>query len=108
MNKMYQLVAIDDKFLADIGLADISVEEKKQAIEDIRIALESRVGVKLTQGLSDEQVDQFKTILSSDDQKAAMDWMENNIPNYREVVMLELDAIVDHIKHNNLSFINRL
>lgn len=105
---MFQLVTIDEKFLSDIGLVDLSAEEKQQAMEDIKIALESRVGVKLTQGLSDDQVDQFNNILSGDDMNVAMEWMDTNIPNYRDVVMLELDAIVEQIKHNNLSFIKRL
>ena len=108
MSKMFQLVKLDDEFLASIGLADLSDEEKKEVLEDVRTALEAKVGVKLTQGLSDEQVDQFSNMLAGDDHNAALEWMETNIPNYREVVMQELDAIVDQIKHNNLSYVKRL
>jgi len=105
---MFQIVILDDKFLINVGLGHLSTDEKKQALEDVKTALEARVGVKLTQSLSDDQVNQFNDILSNDNLNIATEWMENNIPNYREVVMQELDAIVDQIKHNNLAFIKRL
>ena len=105
---MFELVKIDDQFLADLGLTDLSDEEKTEVAEKIRTALESKVGIKLTHSLSENQLDEFNNIVSGDDPKAALDWMETNMPNYREVVMIELDAIIDQIKHNNLSFIKRL
>jgi histidinol dehydrogenase len=105
---MFQLVTLDDKFLNDIGLTDLSAEEKKQALDNIRVTLESRVGVKITQGLSDDQVDQFSNIISSDNQNEAIIWMNKNIPNYQDIVMQELDAIIDQIKKNSLSFIAKL
>lgn len=105
---MFQLVKLDEEFLASIGLADLSDDEKKEALDDIKTALEAKVGVKITQNLSDEQVDQFSNLLSGTDHNAALSWIETNIPNYREIVMQELDAIVDQIKHNNLAYVKRL
>ncbi len=105
---MFQLVTLDDEFIADIGLSDLSDTEKQQVLEDVRTSLEAKVGVKLVQGLSEEQVNQFNDIIKGDDSKVAMDWLENNVPNYQDVVMEELEAIVEQIKNNNLSFIKQL
>ena len=105
---MFQLVTLDDEFLADIGLSDISDAEKQQVLEDVRTSLEAKVGVKLVQDMSEEHVNQFNDIIKGDDSKVAMDWLENNVPNYQDVVMEELEAIVEQIKNNNLSFIKQL
>lgn len=105
---MFQLVTLDDEFLADIGLSDLSDAEKQQVLEDVRTTLEARVGVKLVRGLSEEQVKQFNDFIAGDDPKTAMDWIEKNIPNYQDIVMQELDLIIEQIKHNNLIFIKRL
>jgi histidinol dehydrogenase len=105
---MFELVKIDDQFLTDLGLAHLTDEEKQEVAEKIRTALESKVGIKLAHSLNEDQLNEFNGIIGGDDPKAAMDWMEKNMPNYRDVVMDELDAIIDQIKHNNLSFIKRL
>lgn len=105
---MFQPVTIDDKFLTDVGLGDLSSEDSQQAIDNIRESLEAKVGIKITQSLNDTQVDDFNNLLSGDDPKSASDWIENNIPNYREIVMKELDSIIEQIKLNNFSFIKRL
>ncbi len=105
---MFQLVTLDDEFLADIGLSDITDAEKQQVLEDVRTTLEAKVGVKLIQGLSDEQVNQFNDITTGDEPQPAIDWMETNIPNYQDVVMQELDTIVEQIKNNTMSFIKQL
>jgi len=105
---MFQVTTLDDKFIADIGLANISEAEKKQVLEDVRTTLEAKVGVRLTNGLSDDQVNQFNDILSGDDSKVAMDWMDSNIPNYRDVALQEYDAILEQIKNNTLSFVKQL
>ena len=105
---MFQLVTLDDEFLADIGLSDISDAEKQQVLEDVRTSLEAKVGVKLVQDMSEEHVNQFNDIIKRDDSKAAMDWLKNNVPNYQDIVMQELEALVEQIKNNNLSFIKQL
>lgn len=105
---MDELATIDDKFLEDLGLGHLNPEEKQSVTDKIRTALESRVGIKITQNLSESQVNEFSNLVSGDDQVAMMEWMDKFIPNYRDIVKAELDAIIDQVKHNNLSFIQRL
>jgi hypothetical protein len=60
---MFQL---DDKFLADIGLNDLPDDQKQAFLQHIYEELELRVGTRLSDGLSDEQLEQFEKIIDRD------------------------------------------
>ena len=75
---MFQL---DDKFLTDIGLADLPEEQKKPFLQHLYDQLEYRVGMRLSEGMSDEQLEQFEAII---DKKAEVvdAWIQQNAPTY--------------------------
>lgn len=77
---MFQL---DDKFLADIGLDTLPEEEKKAFLQHIYNELELRVGTKLSDGMSDEQLEEFESIIDRKEDVIS-GWLEKNAPNYRE------------------------
>jgi len=77
---MFQL---DDKFLADIGLNDLPEDQKKPFLEHIYSELELRVGTKLSDGLSDAQLDEFEKIIDRDETKIT-EWLATNAPNYQQ------------------------
>ncbi|MEP6710537.1 MAG: DUF5663 domain-containing protein [Candidatus Saccharibacteria bacterium] len=77
---MFQL---DDKFLADIGLNDLPEDQKKPFLEHIYSELELRVGTKLSEGLSDTQLEEFEKIIDRDEVKVA-EWLAQYAPGYRE------------------------
>lgn len=77
---MFQL---DDKFLQDVGLADMPEQEKKEFLNHIYQELELRVGTKLSEGMSDEQLAQFEAFVDQDEQKVVA-WFEQYLPNYQE------------------------
>ena len=60
---MFQL---DDKFLADIGLNDMPDDQKQPFLQHIYEELELRVGTKLSDGLSDQQLEEFEKIIDRD------------------------------------------
>ena len=60
---MFQL---DDKFLADIGLNDLPDEQKQAFLQHIYEELELRVGTRLSDGLSDQQLEEFEKIIDRD------------------------------------------
>lgn len=75
---MFQL---DDKFLADIGLNDLPDDQKQAFLQHIYEELELRVGTKLSDGLSDEQLEQFEKVIDRD--QATIDgWLAQYSPNY--------------------------
>ena len=75
---MFQL---DDKFLSDIGLSDLPEEQKKPFLQHLYDQLEYRVGMRLSEGMSDEQLEQFEAII---DKKAEVveAWVQQYAPAY--------------------------
>lgn len=74
---------IDDKFMNEVGLADMPEDEKRMFMEHAEEELEVRVGRTLGMALTDEQMEEFEQI---QDQPTAAKWLERNAPNFREVV----------------------
>lgn len=75
---MFQL---DDQFLQDIGLADLPEEQKKPFLQHVYDQLEYRVGVRLSEGMSDEQLEEFEAII--DRKPDVIDgWVAQNAPNF--------------------------
>ncbi len=76
---MFQL---DDKFLADIGLADMPEEQKQAFLQHIYEELELRVGTKLSDGLSDQQLEEFEKIIDKN-QDAINNWVAVHVQDYQ-------------------------
>ncbi len=76
---MFQL---DDAFLKDIGMADLPDDQKEAFLQHIYATLEERVGIKLSDGLSDEQLEEFEKIIDKDDPTVAA-WLATHAPNYQ-------------------------
>ena len=82
---MFQL---DDNFLKELGLDQLPDEQRKPFLEHIYSELELRVGERLSQGMSDSQLDEFANII--DKVPGAVDaFIEKNAPNYLEEPMFQ-------------------
>ena len=77
---MFQL---DDKFLQDVGLGDLPDDQKQAFLAYFREQLELRVGTRLSEGLSDAQLDEFESFIDRDEDKVNT-WLAANVPNYTE------------------------
>jgi hypothetical protein len=75
---MFQL---DDKFLQDIGLNDLPEAQKKPFLQHIYDELELRVGTKLSDGMTDDQLEEFESIIDHKDD-IITDWLVKNVPEY--------------------------
>lgn len=89
---MFQL---DDKFLTEVGLGDLPEDQKKAFLQHIYSELELRVGTKLSEGMSDEQLAQFEAFVDASDQQKTVEerqpainkviqWFERYLPNYEQ------------------------
>lgn len=82
---MFQL---DDQFLADIGLADLPDEQKKPFLQHIYEQLEYKVGIRLSDGLSEDQLTEFESII--DRKPEAIDqWIAQYAPDYQADELLQ-------------------
>ncbi len=75
---MFQL---DDDFLKDLGLDQLPEDQKRAFLDHIYSELELRVGVRLSDGLSDEQLEEFESFVDRDDAKVS-DWVAKNAADY--------------------------
>ncbi len=75
---MFQL---DDKFLADIGLNDMPDDQKQAFLQHIYEELELRVGTRLSDGLSDQQLEEFEKIIDKD-QGVIDNWLATHVQDY--------------------------
>ena len=84
---MFQL---DDQFLAEVGLADLPEEQKKPFLQHIYDQLEYRVGMRLSEGMSEAQLQEFESII--DHKQEVIDaWIVQYAPNFAtEEVFLKI------------------
>ena len=75
---MFQL---DDQFLKDIGLADLPEEQRKPFLQHVYDQLEYRVGIRLSEGMSDAQLEEFEAIIDRKED-IVNTWIQANAPSY--------------------------
>jgi hypothetical protein len=94
---MFQL---DDKFLQDLGLGGLPDDQKGAFLQHLYEELELRVGTRLSEGLSDDQLKEFEKLIDAKDEAGALRWLETNRPNYKQVVAEELENLKQEVAAN--------
>jgi predicted RNA-binding Zn ribbon-like protein len=89
---------LDDNLLQELGLGSLPANEKNKMLSHIYETLEMRVGMKLAEQMSNDQLDEFERFIDSNDEAGALKWLETNFPNYKQVVADELDKLKGEIK----------
>ena len=98
---------LDDNLLIELGLGSLPPQEKNRMLAHIYETLEMRVGMQLASQMTDQQLDEFETLMpletDSPEQRAqkekdALTWLETNFPNYKQVVADELAKLKEEIK----------
>ncbi len=74
---------LDDDFLKELGLDSLPDEQKKAFLQHIYSELELRVGTKLSDGLSDTQLEEFEKIIDRNEEAVAS-WLASNAPNFAQ------------------------
>jgi hypothetical protein len=89
---------LDNNFLIELGLGALPAEEKNKMLAHIYETLEMRVGMKLAEQMTDAQLDEFEGFINRQDEAGALNWLESNFPNYKQVVADELEKLKGEIK----------
>lgn len=76
---MFQL---DDNFLDELGLGQLPAEQKRAFLEHVYGQLELRVGTRLSDGLSSEQLAEFESFIDRDTEKVRA-WVSAHTPDYQ-------------------------
>ena len=91
------MIRIDNEFLQNVGLARLPDWEKNLLLEHLYDTLEMRVGVRLSDDMSNEQLDEFEHYFQDKDDAGAFKWLETNFPNYKDIVQAEFDVLKDEL-----------
>jgi hypothetical protein len=94
------MIKLDISILDEMGFSDISEADKKQLYGTFVEKLELNVGTILSQQMDDQQLADFMKLVDSGDQEAAKQWLEENMPKYKEVVSEELEKLKKELTDN--------
>lgn len=84
---------LDDNLLQELGLGTLPAHEKNKMLGHIYETLEMRVGMKLAEQMTNEQLDEFESYIDRNDEPGALKWLETNFPDYKQVVADELEKL---------------
>lgn len=87
------MLKIDNSLLTEVGLGGLPAAEKNSFLKHIYETLEMRVGIRLADQMSNEQLDEFERYFEAKDDAGAFKWLETNFPNYKEIVQQEFDKL---------------
>lgn len=76
---MFQL---DDNFLQELGLENLPEGQRQAFLEQVYSSLEGRVGVQLSEGLSDAQLEEFEAIIDRNEDKVR-EWLSVHVPDFQ-------------------------
>ena len=81
----------DENFLQQMGLSSMPADKKQDFLKYIQDELEVRIGRRISEGLSEEQLQEFDSLTETADIAA---WLEKNRPDYHEIV----DRCIEEMK----------
>jgi len=84
---------LDNSLLEELGLGSLPEEEKLRLRQHIYETLEMRVGMRLADQMTNEQLDEFEQYVNAQDDAGAFKWLETNFPNYKDVVNDEFEKL---------------
>jgi hypothetical protein len=87
------MLKIDNSLLTDVGLGGLPDAEKNSFLKHIYETLEMRVGIRLADQMSNQQLDEFEQYFEAKDDAGAFKWLETNFPNYKDIVQEEFDKL---------------
>ncbi|MEX5296851.1 DUF5663 domain-containing protein [Kocuria sp. CPCC 205268] len=90
-----QKVGFAEDLVAVATGAGLSLEEAGSLVVIAEQELELRVGVRLADGLTHEQLEEFAELVEAPGNHAgAVRWLEINVPDYSQVVREEIGAVL--------------
>lgn len=89
---------LDDNLLKELGLGELPAADKNKMLGHIYETLEMRVGMKLAEQMTNEQLDEFEGYIDRSDEAGALKWLETNFPGYKQVVADQLEQLKNEIK----------
>lgn len=96
------MLKLDNALLDELGLGSLTEEQKKAMLQHIYETLELRVGTDLANQMTDQQLEEFEKFIDDGgdaNQAQALQWLESNLPNYKDVVNRVFEELKTEVKN---------
>ena len=87
----------NENFLKEVGLIAMPEDQKRAFLEYAQEELEVRVGEEIAAGMTEEKMREFEAAETPEETQR---WLEENKPNYRELVDKTVRELKDEITRN--------
>lgn len=87
----------DEDFLKEVGLSIMSEKERRAFLEYAQEELEVRIGEEIAAGMSEEKMKEFEAAQTDEEMEK---WLNENKPNYREIVDTTIVELKQEIARN--------
>src|SRR5206468_7738096 len=94
------MLKIDNSLLEEVGLGSLPAAEKNSLLRHIYETLEMRVGIRLADQMTNQQLDEFEQYFEAKDDAGAFKWLETNFPNYKDIVQEEFDKLKAEVQQS--------
>ena len=94
------MLKLDNTLLDELGLGSLPDDQKRAMLQHIYETLELRVGTNLANQMTDQQLEEFEKFIDDGgdaNQSQALQWLETNLPNYKQVVNEVFEALKGEI-----------
>ncbi len=95
------MLKLDNNLLNELGLGALPEDQKRAMLQHIYETLELRVGTNLANQMTDQQLAEFEKFIDDGgdaNQAQALQWLEANLPNYKQVVNDVFEQLKGEIK----------
>lgn len=95
------MLKLDNNLLEELGLGGLPEDQKRQMLQHIYETLELRVGTQLANQMTDKQLEEFEKFIDAGgdtNQAQALQWLETNLPNYKQVVQQTFESLKAEVR----------
>jgi hypothetical protein len=101
------MIQLNHALLDELGLKALSKTDKDSLLAHLYDKLELNVGTVIAAQLNDEQLDEFEKLIDANEQNKALDWLQQNYPDYKKVVEAELEKLKEEVRLNSKQILDQ-
>lgn len=85
--------------LKQVGIS-LQADEEAALLEHLNTTLQERVGLEITDSLTDEQLATLADLQEGGDPQTIQQWLVDNVPELNDIVKDEIDILLGEIAEN--------
>lgn len=91
-------IELNDDLLEELGFSSFSDEDKEAILLKIMEGLEMKMGMRVADLLTTEQLEEFNALTQAGEDEKARAFIKEAVPSYEDMAREELKAYIDAIK----------